>query len=363
MIRDIGYLSAFCLSVLLGTSCTSEQEAESESAGLVRTGEVVVNNSVDQPESIVKGLYGLSGDSLVYGIDFRRSLPYQLNLANGNFRHLAESGRGPQELELPSQVTVKNSGELYVYDTSLDLISHFKDGRITGKMSGYLEQGIWLRHPRGLYRNGKLITPAKEPEHLNALRFDRAHPIAILDLESGEAKMAGKLSPTLDELDSFLKYPYLAIDDENGMIYYVMNTDYTIMRYHLDSGETEVVSDIRPQAFRTRTLPFDHNNTYHFSLQYSRQINLDLTRVTEAGIVNDFLIVAWHNANDGILESAYHDPQNYDHFGIAYSLPDADRAWQFTLPGSLLGFWNDHLLIAENDDILEYTIGLYQIQF
>ena len=83
-------------------SCSSEdQGSDTESAGLVRSGEVVINNSVDQPESIVKGIYGPKGDSLVYGMDLRRKLPYQLNLANGDFRFLGASGRGPQEMELP----------------------------------------------------------------------------------------------------------------------------------------------------------------------------------------------------------------------------------------------------------------------
>lgn len=345
-------------------SCGSEDMgSQTESAGLVRSGEVVINNSVDQPESIVKGIYGPKGDSLVFGMDLKRKLPYQLNLSNGDFRFLGASGRGPQELELASQIAVKSVDELYVYDTALDQISHFIGNRITEKKPGYLEQGIWLRHMRGHYRDGVLYTSAKEPEYLNALQFDQARPIAIMDLETGEAKLVGELSPSLDELDSFLKYPYLALDDGAGVLYYVFNTDYSVMRYDLESGRTERVSDIRPQAFRTRTMPFDHNNSYHFSMQYSRQLNLDLTRVMEVGIVNDFLVVVWRNANEGILESAYHDPQNYDHFGIAYSLPDFARAWQFTLPGPLLGFWNDHLLIEENDDIMEFAIGFYQIQF
>ena len=359
------FLKAVLLIAIVALlSCSSEdQGSDTEAAGLVRSGEVVISNSVDQPESIVKGIYGPKGDSLVYGMDLRRKLPYQLNLANGDFSFLGASGRGPQEMELPSQIAVKSIDELYVYDTALDQISHFTGNHIAEKKPGYLEQGIWLRHMHGFYRNGKLITSAKEPEHLNALQFDRARPIAIMDLETGEATMAGELSPSLDELDSFLKYPYLALDDDIGVLYYVFNTDYSVMRYDLESGRTDRVSDIRPQAFRTRTLPFDHNNSYHFSTQYSRQMNLDLTRVMEVGIVNDFLVVAWRNANEGIMESAYYDPQNYDHFGIAYSLPDFDRAWQFTLPGPLLGFWNDHLLIEENDDIMEFTIGFYDIQF
>ena len=363
MIRPVFLLLPVCLICFTVISCASEQGSETESAGLVRTGEVVINNSIDQPESIVKGMYGSTADSLVFGMDLRRKLPYRLDLSNGEFTFLGASGRGPQELTLPSQIAVKSNDELFVYDTALDQISHFTGNHIAEKKPGYLEQGIWLRHTRGFYRDGMLITSAKEPEHLNALRFDRARPIAIMNLETGEAALVGEFSPTLDKLDSFLKYPYLALDDESRFLYYVFNTDHTVMRYNLESDQTDVVSDIRPSTFRTRTLPFDHNNSYHFSMQYSRKLNMDLTRVVEVGIVNNFLVVVWSHANEGILESAYFDSQNYDHFGIAYSLPDFDRAWQFSLPGPLLGFWNDHLLIEENDDVMEYTIGFYNIRF
>jgi len=97
------FLKAVLLVAIVALlSCSSEdQGSQTESAGLVRSGEVVINNSVDQPESIVKGIYGPKGDSLVYGMDLRRKLPYQLNLANGDFRFLGASGRGPQEMELP----------------------------------------------------------------------------------------------------------------------------------------------------------------------------------------------------------------------------------------------------------------------
>ena len=101
MIRPVFLLLPVCLICFTVISCASEQGSETESAGLVRTGEVVINNSIDQPESIVKGIYGPKGDSLVYGMDLRRKLPYQLNLANGDFRFLGASGRGPQEMELP----------------------------------------------------------------------------------------------------------------------------------------------------------------------------------------------------------------------------------------------------------------------
>jgi hypothetical protein len=317
---------------------------------------------VHQAESFVKGIHGADSDSVVYGIDFRRRLPYQLDLRTGDFTFLSSSGRGPEELSMPSQLTVAGGNEMYIYDTLQDIIARFSDGRIVEKLPGFLGQGVWLRHARGYYWNGYLFTPAKEPERLNVLDFEHARPISKMNLATGEASWIGEFSPTLDDLDSYQKYPYIALDMERERIYYVFNTDYSILRYDLTTGETDIVSDIKLPAVRTRTLPFDYNQAYHYSLEYGRRMNMDMTRVSDIGIVDDYLVVVWNNANEKIFEHTEYDPENYDYFGIIYSLPDFHRAWQFQLPGRLLGFWNNRILVEENFDILDYRIGVYKVQ-
>jgi len=343
-------------------SCNEHEDQTVNHADLVRTGGVIIDTDGDQPENIMEGIQVSEESGMAYGIDYRRQLPYKLSLKDGTFNFLSESGRGPEELSLPNQLFLDKENELriFVYDGAQDKVAFFESDEITEKTEGFLEENIWNRGTYGMYWNGHLISSMKEPERINALDFDNARPIVLMSIDDQSFKRVGEFSPTLDNMDSSQKYPYVALNQDEGHIYYVFRTDYTILRYNLKDGSNSVAADYRPEEMRKRTIPFDHDNAYHFTAQFSREFNLDLTRVAGIEIIGDQLVVVWRNANQSYYDNPVYTAENYDNFGVVYNLPDLTNPREFSLPGKLLGSWGDRLLVEENEDVMEYTIGFYE---
>lgn len=352
-------LAALFLFTLFG--CSDKNEIIRNYIEPTRTGEVIIQNEPDQPEVIMEGLrVSVSGNA--YGIDFGKRLPYRLSLTDGRFEHLADNGRGPEELALPNQVYLVNDELQYINDQELDMITKIRNGEVVGKSEGFLSQNIWIRNTYGIYSDGKLITAVKDQHNVNDLNFDNAHAIYIWDMKRESGLLRGKFSSTLDQLDSFKKYPLIAVDDKAEYVYYVFKTDYSVFRLNIENGKIEAISRYRPEAHRERTIKFDHTNEYHFTVNFSREFSQHITNVTGIGYLGNRLVVVWHNANQNYIQNTYYDAENYDHFGVVYDLPDLTNPREFTLPGKFLGTWGNRLLVEENDDIMEYTIGFYEFE-
>ncbi len=345
------------IALLFFYSCNQNSFDKVKDAKLERVGGIVVNNQFDQPELIMEGLRVDDAKSIAYGIDVKHRLPFRFSLRTGDFHFLGKKGRGAQELAQPSLLAVID-GYILVYDTILDMIAYLKDDEVESKIGGFSKHGIWLRGLYGYYWNGHLITAIKEPDKLNALDFDQAIPIALLNLSDSTLTKAGRFSPTLDELDSLQKYPLLALNHDTGLMYYVFRSDYTVMKLDLESGETTIASSYKPLKMRIRTISFDHNNAYHYSLHFSKQLNEDRAQLIGVDLLKDQLIVVHQNMQAEFLDNR--DPKFLDYFGVVYDLPDLSNPREFTLPGKLLGTWGNRLLIEENDDVMEYTIGFYE---
>jgi len=355
-LKQKGMLMIASLSLITG--CIQKPTEEIASVELNRTGGVQITDEIDQPELIMEGLQVIDDAGIAYGIDFKRRLPYKLALKNGAFRFLASPGAGPKELSQPSLISVKKVNELYVFDTALDQIVHIIDTDVVEKIGGYARHGVWLRHMYGLYWNGHLITSIKEPEKINSLDFENSRPIAILNLSDNTLVKHGTFSPTLDIIDTLQKYPVLTIDKNSATVYYIFRSDYTVMKLDLKSGYSSIASSYKPRPMRVRTIPFDHNNAYHYSIQFSKELNEDRTQLAGIDILDDRLVVIHQNTHADFFENR--DVKFIDYFGVVYDLPDLANPREFTLPGKFLGTWGSRLLIEENDDIMEYTIGFYE---
>lgn len=349
------------LFLITQLGCNEASDLGGGSVLPVKVDEVIVQNEPDQPEVIMEGLQ-VTDSGIAYGIDFRRGLPFRLSLVDGSFKHLGESGRGPEELTQPNQVYLVSEERQYINDQALDMITEIYEGDVSRKKEGFLAQDIWIRNTYGIYSNGKLISAVKDHQHVNELNFKDANAIFVLDLESKTGEMLGKFSTTLDELDSHKKYPFIAADDSGDYLYYIFNTDYSVFRLNLKSGEIEATSRFRPENHRERSIEFDHTNNYHFTANFSREFNMDLTNVSGIGMLDNQLVVVWYNANQNFYENPFYEAENFDYFGVVYDLPDLTNPREFTLPGKLLGTWKNRMLIQENDDVMEYTIGFYEFE-
>lgn len=346
------------LSIVFHLGCSNSSDLSGGTIEPVKVDEVVVQNEPHQPEVIMEGLQ-VTDSGIAYGVDFRRGLPFRLSLIDGSFEHLGESGRGPEELTQPNQVYLVSGERQYVNDQALDMITEISDGQVSGKQEGFLAHNVWIRNTYGVYSDGKLISDLKDHQHVNELNFQEARAIYILDLESEEGEMMGKFSTTLDQLDAHKKYPFIEPDMSGDYLYYIFNTDYSVFRLNLINGDIEATSRYRPEQHRERTIEFDFNNNFHFTTTFSREFNMDLTNVSGIGVLEDQLVVVWYHANQNYYEKPFYDSENFDYFGVVYDLPDLTNPREFSLPGKLLGVWNNRMLIQENDDVMEYTIGFY----
>lgn len=345
------------MSFLFIYSCNQNSPVNIKEVELERVGGVVVNSKYDQPELIMEGLRVDNNEGIAYGIDVKHRLPFKFSLTTGDFYFLGEKGRGAKELAQPSLMAIEN-GEIFVYDTILDMIAYLENDEVINKIGGYSRHGVWLRGLYGFYWKNNLITSIKEPEKINTLDFDQASPIAMLNLSDGTLTKIGHFSPTLDELDTLQKYPLLTLDRDAGRVYYVFRSDYSVMQLDLDTKDSNVATSYKPSKMRTRTIPFDHENAYHFSLHFSKQLNEDRTQLVGIDLLKDHLVVVHQNMQAEFLDNR--DPQFLDYFGVVYDLPDLANPREFTLQGKFLGTWNNRLLIEENDDVMEYTIGFYE---
>lgn len=349
----------FLVSLFFLAGCAEKSEfPERNTIELSHAGSIQINNQIHQPENIMEGFRVVQESGMVYGIDYRKKLPYKLSLKTGTFEHLSSAGSGPTELRLPSQITEKNSSEFYVYDTNLNVIARFVNDEVVEKAPGFLGHNVWPRNTKGYYWNNRIITSIKEPEKVNALDFENARPLAFLNLADSSLTKHGEFSPTIDELDTLQKYPILAFDEESATVYYVFRSDYTVMKYDISEDFSGVASSYKPAGMRTRTITFDHNNNFHYTLQFSRSLNEDRTQLVNVDILENQLVVVHQNTDARFYDDR--DPKFLKYFGVIYDLPELKNPREFSLPGKFLGVWNSMLLIEENDDVLEYTIGFYE---
>jgi hypothetical protein len=341
-------------------SCNSQAGNERVFVDLAKTGEIELTTEPDQPELIWEGLRVDSENGMAYGVDIRKDLPFSINLNNGLFQYFGGQGAGPSEFTQPLVLALKDDEHIMVYDIALDKLVTVRDNEVVDELSGYSKSGLWIRGVYAFYWNGNLVHALKEPDKINALRFDEARPIGLLNVADSSLTLKGEFSPSLDDLDPLQKYPLMAFDKSREVIYYTFRSDYSVMQLDLNSMETSIASSYRPSSMRTRTIPFDHENAYHFTTQFARQLNEDRTQLVGIDLLDEHLVVVHQNMYAEFLDDQ--DPQYLDHFGVVYELPDLTNPREFTLPGKFLGTWGNRMLIEENDDVMEYTIGFYEFE-
>lgn len=320
---------------------------------------VVINDSLDQIANIMEGLQAVEGKGLLYGIDFRTRRPFKISVKTGDVEFLSSKGRGPKELSLPSQLTLKNEEEFFVYDTSQDKYAHFLNDEIVNKYPGLLEQRIWLRHTYGEYWRDYLITSVVEPEKVNRMDFDEARALSFYNIKEQKAELKAKLSPTIDHLDNAYKFPIIALDNESESVFYVFSTDFTVMKYDLNNDSTSVFSSYKSSQMRSRSLSVNHNQTP--SRESAKEFGLDISKLVGLEILDSKLVVVWQNGTEEYYEEPGASNKLREYFGVVYDLNGQKSPIEINLPGKLLGSYNEQLLIEENDDLDAYTIGFYEI--
>jgi hypothetical protein len=84
---------------------------------------------------------------------------------------------------------------------------------------------------------------------------------------------------------------------------------------------------------------------------------LDQSMLTSLEIIDNKLIAVWQNFTRDYYKDRH--PDNIDYFGVIYDLPAFQNPREFTPPGKVVGVYGNKLMILENDDPLEFTIGFY----
>jgi hypothetical protein len=336
------------------------QEEHSQIWNATKEREIVIVDESNQLNLIWQGLQTDEVNGIAYGIDFRTNLAFGFSLEDGKLKYIGSKGRGPEEMLQPVQITLSDYKNMYIYDSSLDLISHAVDFEIIDKRPGFLRHDVWLRHTYGYYYEGKIYTSIEDPSSIQSRNFNEAKPIAALDLESGSLTKHGAVSPTIYKGDSFDKYPVLAFDPREHYLYYVFFDDYSVMRYCLRGDTTSVVGSFVPGSFRIRSMDVDFNRSESYSREFSNRLMLNRSELIGLVVVDDMLIVIWQNVTQAYISNR--NPQNLHFFGVIYSLNDYQVLGEITLPGKLLGTYDGMLLIEEDDDPMNYTIGFYSVQ-
>ncbi|TVQ13947.1 MAG: hypothetical protein EA364_05265 [Balneolaceae bacterium] len=168
----------------------------------------------------------------------------------------------------------------------------------------------------------------------------------------------GIISPTIDRLDTEEKYPIIRLDTANSFIYYIFKSDYTILKLDLKNDTTYVVSDYMPSKFRKRSISVDQVSTLSL-WDAARKLGTNSSNLFAIEFIESDLLVVWYNLTDEFYDTR--DDWNIDYYGVLFDLPDFRNPREFSLPGKLLGMYKNNLMILENDDPLQFTIGYYEL--
>lgn len=362
MIKSSSFLliTILFIFILIFAGCgdvESDTDSRKETVTLLLEEVIHLTGDAYQLTSIDEGLRTIDSSGAAYGIDFRSGRVYKISLDDGSVRFLTTKGRGPLEMDTPSQISIKSSNEFYVYDTSLDLISRFVDDHIVEKFPGWLRNNVWLRHTYGFYWNYHLVTAIEEPEAINSMNFDEARPIAMMNLDDYSVTLHGEMSPTIDKIDSANKNPIIALDAKREHVYYAFSSDYTIMRYCLNSGATEVASSFKHPEMRERSIEINSNQPPNWTT--ARTYGLDSSTHFFLEVLDDEnkLISIWQNATEAFYETR--DPAHYEYFGLVYDLHDLSNPRPLEINGMPLSIFNNRLLILDFTEDLEFVIGVY----
>ncbi len=338
---------------------TCSEKSEIVEGELKKVHEIVINDNNDQVGNIMEGLQAVESKELLYGIDFIARRPFKISVKTGEVQYLSSKGKGPKELSLPSQVTVKNDDEFFIYDTTQDLYAHFINDEIIDKYPGLLEQRIWLRNTYGEFWNNYLITGIVDPEKINSMNFKEARALSFYNLETKTAELKGTLSPTIDKLDNAFKSSVIALDEVSESVFYAFLADYTVMKYDIKDDSTHVFSTYKPSKMRTRTLSVDYNRAP--TPESAKAYGLDNSGLIGLEVIEHKLVVIWQNATPEFYEERGASNLLKNYFGVIYDLEENEKPVEITLPGKLLGSYNNRLMVEEDDNLDNYTIGFYEI--
>ena len=296
----------------------------------------------------------------LYGVDLRARTAYRISLETGAATSLAPEGRGPHELSMPVQIA-KGDNRIKIYDNSQNVIALHDGKSIIEKYPAYGEHPVWVRGYAGYIWRENLITSIVEPGTVRELNFEEAAPVGIFDYQKNEIETVAHFSPTVDELDAEFKYPVIWLDPEEDVVWYMLRTDHTLMKYELESGETDVIAGHKPSKYRVRSKEVSPGGSS--SITAAMELGTNMSQVIGINRVENRIIVVWQNLNDGYYENQGDDsPGSVDYFGVGYDFSDPGQVFEFDIPGRFLGVYRDQLLIEENMGAAELVIGFYEFE-
>lgn len=344
---------------LAALSCAgpAQEERNMHELKLERLGELKLSNDINGIRSILQGLIPDEDNGKIYGIDFLSRRLFEIDVESQTIGFISSVGRGSNEFERPIQIA-KEGDDLIVYDIGSDRLTVL-DGNHNKRFEtgGTLEHGVWARGTYGLLINDRFITTIQDPAYLNAFNFESASAISILNIKTGEHKKAGRMPADIDRLDVFLKYPLMALNRDNNGIYYVYYTWPEVQKLDLNTLENKVKSTYKPSFMRERTIEVDFNNPELQTVAFAKKIGEDRTELLTVDFINGFFISTWMNYSKEYFDTW--DPADLEYFGVRYDYPGFNNPQEFPLPGLPLGVFDGKIMILENDDPLDFHIGLY----
>jgi len=351
-------ITLICSISLFSCIDSSQLNTITHEVKLERVSELNLKNKPNGIRSILQGLITDNKNEHIYGIDFRSRRLYTIDINNQTIAFISSVGSGPNQFVLPIQIAY-DDGNLLVYDNSADRITVLDENKnMIYETEGTLKHGVWTRGTYAFFRDEYFIASMKETSILNTLDFESARAISILNIKTGEIQKGGKFPANIDRLDSFQKYPLLAYNLDNNSVYYVFYTWPDVQKLDLNTLENELKSNYTPSFMRKRTIKVDFNNPELQTIEFAKKIGVDRTELITVDISNGYFISTWKNYSEAYFDSI--DPADIAYFGVRYSYPEFDNPQEFTIPGLPLGFYDGKLLILENDDPLEFVIGLYE---
>lgn len=265
-------------------------------------------------------------------------------------------GSGPKEFRHITSFGVYQD-TIYVLDANLDMIKQFNtNGILLNEYRALTKDKLWARSNRLYIHKDYVYAGVQQAEFSSSNNHWKSKIIAKYDLNGNLIGIFGDYDPTLENSSRLYKNGNITLDPKNELFYTTHRTSPYINVYDLNTqGKIARFSAI--SKFFNITKEEARMND---SREVRDQKILNMSAVRDHFITDDYFIFYFYN-----FTQDFWDTRNNEDLIFYIQVFDKESfkfLGEINLPHELLGVNNnDELLLIEDENPDNFTIGTYEI--
>lgn len=274
------------------------------------------------------------------------------------FSIIGGKGRGPKEFVDISSYNFDEEGNLVVHDNGLGLIKTFDlSGELihTTKVQPSKKFAIIGQY---LYTfQGQYVFGILQHEYLSNL--DEAWNSSLAGFYSKEGKITesfGVYDPYIKSIKHYDVYSVINVDRDNSILLSTQGTIYRIQMYDLNTKERIAYFGYKSSNFKE----IDEEIDSHEPLSIRKEKSINQSFTSGVYFTSKYVILAFQNLSMEWFTSS--DPRTKQYYIAVYDRETKDFLDELLLPYPLANIMDGRLYLLENDNPVEYTLGIYELE-